>query len=46
MKNLLIAVSVMVAGVATAQEAPTSVGNTYVELGTTFEDQTTLTVGT
>ena len=46
MKNLLIAVSVMAAGAATAQEAPMSVGNTYVELGTTFEDQTTLTVGT
>ena len=35
----------MVAGVASAQEAP-SVGNTYVELGTTFENETTLAIGT
>lgn len=45
MKNLLIAVFVMVAGVATAQEAP-SVGNTYVELGTTLESETSLAIGT
>ena len=45
MKNFLIAVSIMVASMATAQEAP-SVGNTYVELGTTFENETTLAIGT
>ena len=45
MKNFLIAVFIMVAGVATAQEVP-SVGNTYVELGTTFENETTLAIGT
>jgi len=46
MKNFLIAFSVMVAGVAVAQDAPVTVGNTYVELGTTFENETTVAIGT
>lgn len=44
MKYIFSVVAVMLAGVASAQVAP--VGNTYVELGTTFEAETSLAIGT
>lgn len=38
--------TLFVSGAAVAQEAPMTVTNTYVEIGTTFEDETLIALGT
>jgi len=43
---MVVIASLFVAGAAVAQDSPVTVGNTYVELGTTFENETLLSIGT